>query len=205
MKSLRMCILAVSAVLWVGCSDAPTDLAPDSDDTIDLSTLPTSLPADIIQQLQAATAADITSLRDAITGLPRNIVHSEGNRTAMLARLSNIEAEIARGNVAQAMHHLQNLRRWVDGCSNASDKAQGNDKLKDCAAQLDIRGHIDAVMDMLVDKVDTTPTVTINQAQAQTDPTSATPIVFTVEFSEPVTGFSNSDVSFTGSTAGGTL
>ena len=205
MKRLRFCLLALSAVLWVGCSDAPTDLGPDTDDPIDLSTLPTSLPADVIQQLQAAVAADINSLRDAITALPRSVVHSEGNRTAMLARLSNIDAEIARGNVSQAMHHLQNLRRWVDGCANASDKAHGNDKLKDCAAQLEIRAHIDAVIDMLVDKVDTTPTVTINQAQAQADPTSATPIVFTVVFSEPVTGFANADVSFTGSTAGGTL
>jgi len=205
MKTLRFCLLAFSAMLWVGCSDSPTELASDSVDNIDLSTLPTSLPADVIQQLQALTAADISSVRDAITALPRNVVHSEGNRTAMLARLDNIEREIARGNIQQAMQHLQNLRKWVDGCSSASDKPQGNDKLKDCAAQLSIRAHIDAVIDMLIDKVDTTPTVTINQGAAQADPTSASPIVFTVTFSEPVSGFADADVSFTGSTAGGTL
>jgi hypothetical protein len=205
MKILRVCLLALSAVLWVGCSDAPTDLDQNSEESFDISALPTSLPADVIQELVTATAADISAVRDAITALPRHVVRSEGNRTAMLARLDNIEREIARGNVQQAMHHLQNLRRWVDGCTDENDKPQGNDKLRDCAAQMEIRGHIDDVIDMLVDKSDPTPTVTINQGASQADPTNATPIVFDVQFSEPVTGFTGSDVSFTGSTATGTL
>ena len=205
LKTLRVGFLVLSAALWVGCSESPTSISSDSDETFDISALPTSLPADVIQELQAATAGDISALRDAITALPRNVVRSEGNRTAMLARLDNIEREISRGNVAQAMHHLKNLRKWVDGCADENDKPQGNDKLRDCEAQMDIRAHIDAVIDMLVDKSDVTPTVTINQGASQADPTSASPIVFSVVFSEPVTGFSNTDVSFTGSTAGGTL
>ena len=47
------------------------------------------------------------------------------------------------------------------------------------------------------------PTVTINQAVAQTDPTTASPIVFTVVFSEPVSGFVGADVTLSG-TAGAT-
>ena len=47
--------------------------------------------------------------------------------------------------------------------------------------------------------------MTINQAAGQADPTSASPINFTVTFSETVTGFAASDISFAGSTAGGTL
>jgi hypothetical protein len=47
------------------------------------------------------------------------------------------------------------------------------------------------------------PSVTINQAAGQLDPTSASPINFTVTFSEPVTGFSASDVTLSG-TAGAT-
>src|SRR5206468_333851 len=47
------------------------------------------------------------------------------------------------------------------------------------------------------------PTVTINQAAGQADPTNMTPARFTVVFSEPVTGFTASDVSLAGSTAGG--
>jgi hypothetical protein len=48
-----------------------------------------------------------------------------------------------------------------------------------------------------------TPTVTINQATGQADPTSTSPINFTVTFSEPVTGFDSSDVTLSG-TAGAT-
>ncbi|MDQ4119999.1 MAG: Ig-like domain-containing protein [Acidobacteriota bacterium] len=47
----------------------------------------------------------------------------------------------------------------------------------------------------------TSPTVTINQSINQTDPTRNLPVNFTVVFSEPVTGFTNSDVSLIGSTA----
>ncbi|HJU75215.1 MAG TPA: Ig-like domain-containing protein [Gemmatimonadaceae bacterium] len=201
MRLFRIPLLAAAA-LWLGCSDTSTEPVQSDLSTLDL---PTSLPQNTIEQLKTATAADLTALRAAITALPKNVVHSEGNRTAMLARLSGIESEIARGNIAQAMHHLQNLRKWVDGCSSPTGKAQGNDKLRDCAAQIQIRTLIDSVIDTLVDKLDTTPDVTINQASNQADPTSAEPIRFTVVFSEPVTGFTGSDVSFTGSTATGTL
>src|SRR2546429_2913397 len=49
----------------------------------------------------------------------------------------------------------------------------------------------------------TAPTVTINQAAGQADPTNASPINFTAVFSKPVTGFTSADVTITG-TAGGT-
>jgi hypothetical protein len=59
--------------------------------------------------------------------------------------------------------------------------------------------------DNTVTYTDAPPSVTINQAVGQVDPTSGSPINFTVVFSEPVTGFAANDISFTGSTAGGTL
>src|SRR5438034_701884 len=49
----------------------------------------------------------------------------------------------------------------------------------------------------------TPPSVTINQAAGQADPTSASPINFTAVFSEPVSGFTGTDVTI-GGTAGGT-
>ena len=49
------------------------------------------------------------------------------------------------------------------------------------------------------------PTVTIDQAAGQADPTSTGPINFTATFSETVTGFAANDISFAGSTVGGTL
>jgi hypothetical protein len=47
------------------------------------------------------------------------------------------------------------------------------------------------------------PSVTINQAPGQADPTNASPINFNVVFSEPVSGFENGDVALEG-TAGAT-
>lgn len=49
----------------------------------------------------------------------------------------------------------------------------------------------------------TPPTVTINQATGQADPTGTSPINFTVIFSEAVTGFDSTDVTLSG-TAGAT-
>jgi hypothetical protein len=49
------------------------------------------------------------------------------------------------------------------------------------------------------------PSVTINQALSQPDPTNASPINFTVIFSEAVTDFVTGDVDLSGSTASGTL
>jgi hypothetical protein len=50
------------------------------------------------------------------------------------------------------------------------------------------------------------PSVTIEQAAGQTEPTNVSPILFTATFSEAVTGFTTGDVTFTPfSSAGGTL
>ncbi len=49
------------------------------------------------------------------------------------------------------------------------------------------------------------PSVSVEQAGGQADPTSASPVTFTVSFSEAVTGFDADDVDLSASTAGGTL
>ena len=51
--------------------------------------------------------------------------------------------------------------------------------------------------------VETKPTVTINQAASQADPTSRSPIMFDVVFDKPIVGFSSADVQLSG-TAGAT-
>ena len=48
----------------------------------------------------------------------------------------------------------------------------------------------------------TSPTVTINQAGGQADPTNAGPILYTAVFSEPITGFASNDVNITGTASG---
>ena len=52
--------------------------------------------------------------------------------------------------------------------------------------------------------VDTPPTVTINQAGGQADPTGSSPILFSVVFNKTVTGFSSSSDITIGGTAGAT-
>lgn len=49
------------------------------------------------------------------------------------------------------------------------------------------------------------PTVTLEQANEQTDPTSSTTVRFTATFSEPVTGFDASDIDLSESTTSGSL
>jgi len=49
------------------------------------------------------------------------------------------------------------------------------------------------------------PDVSIDQAGGQADPTNVASVAFTVVFTEPVSGFTDSDLDFTGSTVGGTL
>jgi hypothetical protein len=51
----------------------------------------------------------------------------------------------------------------------------------------------------------TPPTVTVNQKSGQADPTNALPILFTVTFSEPVTGFTTGDLTRGGTATGGTV
>jgi hypothetical protein len=58
--------------------------------------------------------------------------------------------------------------------------------------------------DFFAEDIDTTrPSVTINQAAGQADPTGTSPVNFTVTFSEPVNGFTGADVALSG-TAGPT-
>ncbi|MCW3016576.1 MAG: Fibronectin type domain protein [Solirubrobacterales bacterium] len=50
----------------------------------------------------------------------------------------------------------------------------------------------------------TAPTVTVNQKAGQADPTNTLPILYTVTFSEPVTGFTAADLTRGGTSTGGT-
>ena len=71
----------------------------------------------------------------------------------------------------------------------------------------DVLGSPNAASSSLDNMVtyDATPlAVTVEQAAAQADPTSSSPILFTVEFNEPVTDFATGDVTIEG-TAPGTI
>lgn len=67
------------------------------------------------------------------------------------------------------------------------------------ARATDVAGNLSASSASSVITVDTVlPTVTVNQGADQADPTTTGPIAFTAMFSEPVAGFVNTDVTYTG-------
>jgi Ca2+-binding RTX toxin-like protein len=69
---------------------------------------------------------------------------------------------------------------------------------------IDASGNIDPTPASFTWVIDTTaPTVSINQASGQADPTGTSPVHFTVVFNEPVSDFATGDVTLSG-TAGAT-
>jgi hypothetical protein len=67
----------------------------------------------------------------------------KGLRNALLQQLENIERTVARGQIDQAIHHLENLRMHLDGCGATAD---GNDWIVDCDAQILIRDLLDLLI-----------------------------------------------------------
>jgi hypothetical protein len=66
------------------------------------------------------------------------------------------------------------------------------------------QGAINPFYGLVVDGPEHVP-VTVNQSPGQRDPSNGLLISFDVRFSAPVTGFTAADISFVGSTVGGTL
>jgi hypothetical protein len=105
---------------------------------------------------------------------------------------------------------IEGFECYLDGtlwpnCDNPkvySGLANGSHTLQ--VRAIDNAGNRDASPASYTWVIDATPpSVTINQAASQADPTNASPISFTAVFSENVTGFDGSDVSLSG-TAGAT-
>jgi Ca2+-binding RTX toxin-like protein len=94
----------------------------------------------------------------------------------------------------------------ADGAGNwsitASTLTEGNHDIT--ATATDAAGNTSAASTTLAITLDTTaPTVTVNQAAAQADPTNTSPINYTATFSEAVTDFVTGEVTLAG-TAGAT-
>lgn len=70
------------------------------------------------------------------------------------------------------------------------------------ARATDVAGNLSVSSPSSVVTVDTVvPTVTVNQAAGQADPTTSSPIAYTIAFSEPVFGLINTDITYTGTAA----
>jgi hypothetical protein len=79
-----------------------------------------------------------------------NSADPDGQRNAMNMRLVGIQADIASGDIEEALRKLRNLRERVDGCeTTAGDSPQGDDWIPNCANQLEIRRLIDLLISNL--------------------------------------------------------
>ena len=85
-------------------------------------------------------------LTDTLSALPDSAYRPPAHRVAMHARLAGIEERIADGDTAGASEDLRNLRRRVDGCSEATPLADRDDWIIDCAAQREVRRIIDLLL-----------------------------------------------------------
>jgi len=86
---------------------------------------------------------DTEFIENAVAALASGVFTGRGNQTATLARLAAAERAVARGNHAQAINMLENMRMRLDGCGAEPDR---NDWITDCAAQIQIRD----LMDLLI-------------------------------------------------------
>jgi hypothetical protein len=78
--------------------------------------------------------------------IPVRAFRSRGGRTALLARLADVEARIAYGDRATPITKLLLIRRKLDGCEMSPSKADRNDWIKTCAAQDEVRQLIDGLI-----------------------------------------------------------
>jgi hypothetical protein len=92
-----------------------------------------------------ADGRDVEFIQTAIEALPASAFKPSGGgtRTAMLAILNEVEALLADGETAEAITKLNALRRRVDGCGST---AAGDDWIKDCDAQRDVRALVDLLL-----------------------------------------------------------
>lgn len=78
-----------------------------------------------------------------IISLPDMAFKSKGQRTAILSQLDNIERATAEGHITVAVQDLKNLRKHLDGCP---PKADNDDWIVDCGAQIKVRNALDILL-----------------------------------------------------------
>jgi hypothetical protein len=159
---------------------------------VDTGPPPDNTPPDAPANLALLTASDSgVSGSDRITNVTNPVITgiAEADSTVTL-----VENGVSRGSgVAD---------------NNSAFSIQVNTPLADGVHQIqakatDGEGNESGLSPSLLVTIDTSsPTVTIDQAGGQADPTNASPIDFTAAFNEDVVGFTAADISFSGTTTG---
>ncbi len=163
----------------------------------------------VTQNVFSGNAAGMRAMRiDAIglSGVPQtsNVSFSCNS----LSGYPGAGVELDVGDYSGALGAEYNWWGSATGPTIASNPGGTGEEIIDPASQVDYTPFLTAQVDtdpavngFQCDQ--TAPSVTINQAAGQNDPTLDAPIQYDVVFSEPVTGFTSSDVSLAGSTAPG--
>lgn len=83
---------------------------------------------------------DTEILNKSIAALPGSAFKANGQRTALLSQLDEVERKVADHQRDDARHKIANIRRHLDGCPTEPDF---DDWIVDCTAQLEIRALLD--------------------------------------------------------------
>jgi hypothetical protein len=94
--------------------------------------------------------ADVEFVADVVQAVPLGAWRSPIARRVTVAALDRVEVMLLAGDDPGAViHRLRHLRRRFDGCGSATANAV-NDRIGDCASQLEVRGAIDLLSGNLV-------------------------------------------------------
>jgi LPXTG-site transpeptidase (sortase) family protein len=151
-------------------------------------------------------------------------IYNDGNSTPSIsysdiqggyAGTGNINADPRFVDAAGGNLRLQLSSPAIDAGNNAAVPSgvttdlDGNERFEDIPTISDTGSGTPPIVDMGAYEAQDTipPTVTINQAAGQADPTHATPILFTAVFNEPINTatFTTADVSLSGTAPGATV
>jgi hypothetical protein len=93
-----------------------------------------------------ATGPSADAAIEAVGALPAGAFKAPGHRSALTSRLSDVNDMLTAGNERGAAKHLAKMRRQVDGCGTKADK---DDWIVSCPAQLDLRSLLDELITQL--------------------------------------------------------
>jgi len=196
------CVLTSTAA--GGCSDDPvvTDLRgvsrPQDGDGDNVATVDIGpFEATRSEVLNAPNAPDLHSENDTGTSNTDNITSNSvltfdmsGLTSGAMVELFRDQQSIATGTASGSSLTLTDGNLTANGLHFYYVKQTVNGT----------SGLLGKSLSVVFDNI--APSVTLNQASAQTDPTRNQPIQFDISFNEPVVGFSSADITLAGSTAG---
>lgn len=191
-------VTPISPGITVAGSPATTTILDDDGPLV--ATL--SVPSTVVEGTGGATnlTAQITLNHPAATTLSMTFATTDGTASSVGQedyQAQSVTVTFLAGAVGPA---TINIPITADSLSETNETFTSS--LTPISAGLTVAGS-PATTAILDDDDLIKPTVAIEQASGQGDPTSSSPITFTATFSEPVFGFDGSDVTLTG-TAGAT-